>query len=165
MSPCPTGYCGHPCTCPEAYDHTQPDDAKALINILQKRLTQLAEMEATKKHGEPMREVDHYELFVVGYELDGVIIKTRQSLGYVIAAPETKENIANLSSLWRVERDNDDLVFQRGAGPDDSVAVRSVILNYHNEVSASVMVERGRQNIEAIYTELVHSKKYLPTAI
>lgn len=162
MGPCPTGYCGHPCTCPSAYDHTQMDDAKALIDIMQARMTKLAEDKASKEHGAPMVEHATKKVVIKVMRCEHAIYRTDLVLHEFVPNLEP-DKINALSGLVSVFKDEDDK-FTITHGYDQNAIgwVSYEIVNYKGEVA----VQHATQSIIypdlTAYISLVDGKHYLP---
>lgn len=161
MGPCPTGYCGHPCTCPSAYDHTQADDAKIVIGILQARLTKLAEDKASKELGEPMVEYATKKAVIKVLRCDHAIHQVDIQL-HVFIPNLNPEAINALSGMRSIFKDGDTFTTTQGYDPDAIGWVSYEIVNYKGEVSVQHVTKSTAFPDLTAYISLVDGKTYLP---
>lgn len=158
MGPCPTGYCGHPCTCPSSYDHTDADACNTLIDILSKRLTQLAEDAASKVHKEPMVEYVAKVLSLKALRVHGAMQQVDIELHKFIPR---KDAIYTLSGIRSLHRDGDNFVTQQGHNENAVAHIRYEIVNYYGDVTVCCTTTSAPYEITA-FVELTDTKTYLP---
>lgn len=164
MGPCPTGYCGHPCTCPEAYSHTDASDAKAVIGILQKRLTELGEAEASKKHDEPMVEHTAKTLIIKVLRCDHVTYQVNLELHKFIPH-SNPESINSVSGIRSIYKDGDTFTIKSGLDENASGWVRYEIFNYKGDISLQITTTSRAFPDMTAYVSFTDSKIYLPKEI
>lgn len=118
---------------------------------------------ASKKHGEPMVEVDGFEVRIATLYVHGELHKVDYLVDKVYMTPIQQNKISELSMLLRAEATEDGFEFHRGAGPSDQIRIRIGIVNYYNEISASAQVEHGKHTgFEMAYIRMVPIKGYFP---
>ena len=161
MGPCPTGYCGHPCTCKSAYDNTDNTECRLLIKILNDRLTDIGVAAATVKHGEPMVAYPtsvvvlkaiyyNYELFKVDHHLHTVVHR------------DPEKTISTYSGMFSGNLKDGKWVFTSGADRTAQINLRYEIVDYHGEVSvACESVYSGKTTVNG-YLGVTPSETYLP---
>lgn len=158
MSPCPTGWCGHPCTCASAYAHMDQDEAKALKKICEDRIRVLTEEERSKALGEPLKEFPTIEVHIKAIRFSGEILKVHHLLDQVVVKPDS-QSIASLSGVLTVVREGDKILFERGSDNSNRNTIRWEVLRYKGEVSVSI---EGTGAIDAAFASLTPSIIHLP---
>lgn len=162
MNICPTGYCGHPCTCESSYDHTDKSDCKALIGILDRRLTKLAENEASKKHGVPFVEHATKKVVIKIMRCDHAIYKTDILLHEFVPnlKPDEINALSGLASVFKNEAD--EFTIANGYDPDALGWISYEIVNYKGEVAIQHSTSSTIYPDLTAYISLSDGKHYLP---
>lgn len=158
MSPCPTGWCGHPCTCESAYTHMDREEATALNKICIDRIRAINELEKSHLLDEPVKEFETVEVHVKALRFGGEVFKVDHLLSTIILKPGN-QTISSLSGILTVIRNGDDIQFKRGCDDGNRNTVRWEILRYKDEVSVCI---EGTGVISGAFATLTKSITYLP---
>jgi hypothetical protein len=161
MGPCPTGYCGHPCTCPDAYSHTGASDAKAVIGILQKRLTKLAEDAASKEHGKPMVECATKRVVIKVLRCDHAVYQVDLTLNVFVPNPDP-ESINSLGGIYSIFKDGDSFRGIDGWVEDAAGYVSYEIVNYKGQIAMQCVTQSNVFEDLTAYVGLEDGKTFLP---
>lgn len=161
MGPCPTGWCGHPCTCPESYKHTDESEATAVIGILQKRLTKLAEDKASKEHGKPMVECVTKRAAIKVLRCDHAVYQVDIPLNEFVPNPDP-EAINSLSGIYSIYLKDDKFFGADGYDPTALGWVSYEIVNYKGTIALQVVTQSNEHDDMTAYVSLEDGKTFLP---